>query len=152
MYLCLIGLCYDRTYAIARPLIARSTLTTKRARLVCTYMILSAFIFKVLQGITTELEHYFYQEKRCVTGREKTWYKSAIYIMILINGIVYGLAWLFLLVLNIVLGYNLARNAKKWKREVPFHQVVSITAVSINLSFSFQLGNSKFKWNFTNCI
>ncbi len=143
VYLFLIALSYDRTYAIARPLMARSTLTKKRAKLVCIYITLSTFIFRVLQGIVTELEHYFYQEKMCVTGRDKTWYKSAIYIMMLINGIAYGLAWLFILLVNIVLGYNLARNAKKWKREVPFHQVVSIVGVSIcHLIFSSAIVNS----------
>ncbi len=144
VYVYFIALCYDRTYAIARPLLARSKLTLKRARVICISITVSTFAFKVLQSVTIELEAYFYQTERCGLYPDRIWYKSPRYIWVIIVCIAYVLGWLFLLLINIVLVYNLFVNARKWKREVPCHQVASIVGVSIcHLIFSLLSINSR---------
>ncbi len=142
VFLFLIALCYDRTYSIARPFLARSRLTVKRARTICIIITLSTFTFRMVESVARELEYYFFEEVRC-TYTNKIWYKSPTNIFLLVTGSAYIIGWLFLLMINIVLVYNLIRNAHKWKREVPCHQVVSIAGICIcHLLFSLMTVNT----------
>ena len=55
-----VALCYDRTFAIARPLEARSKLTIRRAKIVCSVLVMSTFFVHSLFVVGQVVENVFY--------------------------------------------------------------------------------------------
>ena len=48
-----------------------------------------------------------------------------------LRSVLYFISWVLLFILNSILIYNLIFNARKWKRDFPVHQVVSVVAISL---------------------
>ncbi len=137
VYFLLVAMCYDRTYAIARPFKARRTLSPKRSKIICGTITAVTFLLNASKAVGFHVENYMYG----VTGTlqhchnpgpsKRTPYIFTTLVVPILTSIIYVLGWLFLLVLNIVLVYHLVFNARKWRREVPIHQVASVMGISL---------------------
>ncbi len=136
VYFAMIAMCYNRTYAIAKPFRARTVLTPGRSKKRCGVITAVTFLLRSIEVLGILAEDFIYDEehKLCtyyptVTKHTPYYWKSLICPILF--AILYGLGWLFLLVLNIVLAYHLIFNARKWKREIPVHQVTSVMVMSV---------------------